>query len=756
MGQDIHQRQARCRILESMDIAFPPGVPVALAGPLARFLPPLEEGAVRRALERFGTAGDLVLDPFGASPRLVVEAALAGRAVLVAANNPISRFVIEHTATPFPLLLLQSALARLASAPKDDTRLEPFLLDLYASVCARCGGRVIVDHFVWEREAELPVLKGYTCEHCNHSAEETASDEDRSRAAAYAGRGLQHARALEQVAPAGDPDRSHAEAALSVYPGRTLYALITLVGKLEQLRLEGPLRHAAEALLLSVFDAANALWGHPEGRARPLQLTASPRFREVNVWRALERATSEWTARPTAVEVRSWPESGLPAPGQVAVFPGPAREMVEALPRDTVQALVTVLPRPNQAYWTLSALWAAWLWGREAAAPIRVALRRRRYDWAWHASALRTALAGVASALPPGTPVLAFMPEAESGFIAAALAGMDGAGFRLSGRAVRALEGQAVFTWRLDPGPIPPPEANLQPRMAEAARRALQQRGEPAPFLTVHAASWCELALDRLLAPFWRMDDGNPILSLADAVAGMLREPRVFVRLGGGTEPEHGLYWLADPAGILVPLAERVERLVLEALRGAPVVEEIEVESKVCVALPGLLTPDRRLIQVCLRSYAEQEPGTRRWRLRAEDEPEARRRDCQEIEELLIGMGERLGFGVEAGERIAWKDSAGTAAYTFRVSELAAVGALLQDTGAPNFIHVLPGGRASLVAEMARRDPRLRDWLAGRGRVLKFRHVRRLAAETTLRPENLAERLVLDPPEHRDPQLPLL
>jgi hypothetical protein len=39
---------------------------------------------------------------------------------------------------------------------------------------------------------------------------------------------------------------------------------------------------------------------------------------------------------------------------------------------------------------------------------------------------------------------------------------------------------------------------------------------------------------------------------------------------------------------------------------------------------------------------------------------------------------------------------------------------------------------------------------------MKYRHVRRLAAETTLTVENLAERLAIDPPEHQDPQLPLL
>jgi hypothetical protein len=69
---------------------------------------------------------------------------------------------------------------------------------------------------------------------------------------------------------------------------------------------------------------------------------------------------------------------------------------------------------------------------------------------------------------------------------------------------------------------------------------------------------------------------------------------------------------------------------------------------------------------------------------------------------------------------------------------------------------VIPGGRAALFEEKARRDPRLAERLRTGLRILKFRHVRRLAGDTTLTQDNLVERLAVDPPEHEDPQLPLL
>src|SRR5512136_1393979 len=100
------------------------------------------------------------------------------------------------------------------------------------------------------------------------------------------------------------------------------------------------------------------------------------------------------------------------------------------------------------------------------------------------------------------------------------------------------------------------------------------------------------------------------------------------------------------------------------------------------------------------------------------------------------------------------RDGFGSDRYVFRVRTDAAFGQALRDAG--EVIHVLPGGRGSLVAEKARRDPRLRAWLQAGLRLVKFRHVRRLAAETTLSLENLDERLALDPIDEADPQLPLL
>ena len=747
-----------------MEIPYLPGKPVLGPGPLARFLPPLEEGTVALAIERFGMQGNLVLDPFGASPRLALEAAQQGCSVLVAVNNPITRYVLRHTLNPFALDELQSALSRLAASAKDGGRLEPFLLDLYQTRCSRCGREVSAEYFVWDREENEPVLKFYSCPHCNHTVEEPTDAEDRRRSLEHGAKGLQHATALEQLAPRGSPDREHAEAAVSVYPGRAIYAIMTLLNKLQQHEL-GERMEAARALLLVTLDQANALWGYPEGRIRPLQLTASPRYRESNVWRALEQAVGQWSGSESRVELVEWEGEASLRPGGVTLFEGPVRELAKALSAARVERILTVIPRPNQAYWTLSALWAAWLWGREAAAPVRAALRRRRYDWAWHADALLTTLRAMRPALSDKVQVLGLVPDAEPGFLSAALAGFDGAGFRLTGRALRPAEGQAILTWEWDggSGELAAP-AQLSQIMKRAARHALAERGEPSSYELPHEAAWSELASRRLLARAQGTESRTPLGAIGEDFDQVLADRSVFEHLGKGAEPETGRYWLSDPADVSLPLADRVEGLALGILREQDRISAMELDRRLCEALPGLLTPDRRLVMAVLRSYAISESAGGIWSLRSEDRGEARQADRAEIQTLLARLGGRLGFEVAGTDPVRWADRAEGQQFGFWVDETARLGTAMRrqleegESGPSSGLEVvvIPGGRAALVAEKSRRDPLLQSWLESAPRVIKFRHVRRLAEDTTLERGNLLERLVLDPPGHEDPQLPLL
>lgn len=737
-----------------MDVSLPVGSAPPYAGPLARFVPPMDYGVIGQILTSFDLPGSHILDPFGVSPRVAIEAAKSDRAVVVISNNPINRFVLEYTLHPISIADLRTALAQIAALPKDGMRMENFILDLYKTNCARCGATVSVDFFIWDKDLGGPTRKVYACDACAHAGEVPATEEDWERALDYSRRGLHHAMAVEQVAPRGDPDRKHAETALAAYPGRAIYAITTLLNKVQQLQLEKDLQAAVDALLLSAFDAGNSLWGYPDGRERPRQLIASQQYREFNLWRAMEEALGVWAMEDPGVQSRVLETEIQLVPGVVHIFHGSYAKLNEILGPGSLDHLLTVPPRPNQAFWTLSALWAAWLWGQSAAAPIKVALRRRRYDWAWHAGAMHTVIQQISPLLKKPSRSVVYLPESEPGFFSALMTSFDAAGYDLQGRALRAHEGHAVTLWehrdpselRLDPGVD-------SKALGAACREVLERRCEPASYAVVHAAGWSYLTGNHHPRAIRDADTRQGMQILGEKLSQVLNDPELFQRFGRGVELETGLYWVQGRPDCGLSLFDRVEQLVLEQLRAGKAIQVEALDRKTCHILQGLETPGKRLVLAALQSYGEpSEEGF--WKLRPEDFEKARAEDAREMQADLASLGEQLGFEVEHQERVNWFEG-GQLEYQFLIRETAILGDIpLQRTD--RLILVMPGGRASLLAEKSRRDPRLRDWLQSSPRVLKYRHVRRLVSESTLRRENLNERLSIDPPEHQDPQLPLL
>ena len=766
----------------SGSIAYMPGRPAVNPGPLARFLPPVPDRIAATWLRGHLPSGAWVLDPFGASPRLAVEAARAGYRVLVAANNPVARFLLEMTARPPAESELRAALADLAAAHKGAERLEPHIRSLYLTECAQCRQEIMAEAYVWDRDASAPSGRIYRCPHCGDAGEHPASKADMARAAQFEAGGLHRARALERVAPLDDPDRPHVEEALSVYLPRAVYALFTLINKLES--FPPPRRALLSALLLSACDQANTLWPHPTARARPRQLTIPPHFREYNVWLALEEAIEQWATGLAALPLSSWPIQP-PGTGGISVFEGRLKDLGGAgnLSEIKIEAVLAALPRPNQAYWTLSALWAGWLWGREAAAPFKSVLRRRRYDWAWHSTALNAALNNLVPLLEPATPFIGLIGEAEPGFLSAAILAAGMAGFDCSGLALRAENGQAQITWQrtadeqileIDPAADASGASftGVVQEIGQSAGRAyLYERAEPCDYLNLHSAALFALSQSPARAGYHQ----SPADTIGQVQAAFLQAFTYrggFIRYGGSEHSlEVGRWWLRDdPAShkreagkkgdkLSAPLADRVEMALVRYLQKNQGCTFEDVDIALCSHFTGLLTPDPRLIQASLDSYGEQQPdGSGRWQLRAQDSPKARRADLATMNRLLNQIGQRLGYEVTGQAPLIWKEPGGEIAYVFFLIASAVFGDIILTTSHPpsQSVIICPGGRASLVAHKLERDARLAQAVGDGWRFVKFRHVHRLAENTRLSRENIDEQLSYDPLTSSEPQIPLL
>ncbi len=727
--------------------AYLPGPAPDDAQPLARFLPPVPPGAAARWLAAHVAPGSWVLDPFGASPALVLEMARRGYRVLVAANNPIIRFLIEMQAAPPAEDALRAALAALAATRTGDERLEPHLLARYHTTCGQCGQSVSADEFLWERDSPAgPVARRYHCPQCGQGGEFPALPSDADQAARAAATPLHRARALERVAALDDPDRQHAEEALQYYTPRTIYALSALINKLDALPTDQ--RNLLAPLLLLTFDRTNTLWPYPEERPRPRQLTVPPRYRERNVFREVEASIAAWARSPEArVPLSAFPDFP-PETGGICIFDGPIRALAAHLPELEIAAVLTALPRPNQAFWTLSTLWAGWLWGREAAEPFKAALRRQRYDWRWHTAALHAALEHLAPQIGASVPILALLPETEPGLLTAALTAGSYAGLSLGGLALRAHDGQAQIHWRTS-GTASPPALAIQ-SMTDAARAFLLARGEPSPFLPLQAA-----VLEKLLAePSTGMPPSDAYTAITDALPQALTYRAGFLRYHAGKELDSGLWWLTDATGAAPPLAGRIETAVGDHLHQRPRQSMQEIDAAICRAFPGPDTPDAVWVAGCVASYGVRDPGGG-WHLRPEDDPVPRKNEQNHVRSLLIQIGERLGFAVEAGVAVSWLAPEG--GHHFYVTTSAQLGEIVfRQTPSPgqSWI-VLPGSRANLALLARQRDPRLEHALRGWG-LIKFRLVRHLAANPLLTRANLDAELRLDEPTYESAQMRML
>jgi hypothetical protein len=745
-------------------LPYLPGVSTEKTIPLGRYLPPIPTGVISAWLRANlpDPAQGLILDPFGAAPHLALEAARAGYRVLVAANNPITRFLLDFTARAPQQKTLRAALAELAAANKGDERIEPHIRALYASECQRCNAAVMVEAFLWERDAPAPYAKRYTCPHCRFDGEAAANTADAERAARFtANRGLHHARALERVAPLNDPNRPHVEEALAVYLPRAVYALVTLINKSLALRLPPDQQAALTALLLNASNAGNTLWAVPSGRERPLQLISPPRWRENNLWLALEDAVQTWASDDTPVALTTWPELPPDGQGGICIFEGRLKHLADELPRLPIAAVAAALPRPNQAFWTLCALWAGWLWGHEAIGPFASVLQRRRYDWAWHTTALSAALGSLAENLPEHTPFFGLLSPVESGFLSAATISAGHSGFDLQALALSDEPTMAQVWWQRgqnaqqNGGKV----EYLHRHGLETSLSFLRDRGEPADHLHLTAAAL--LGMGRQTCFRIQTQEPTPA-DLYAQVQTALREILTyrggFLRYNVGETLETGLWWLRQANESAQPLSDRVEKALVNFAVTHEQFSFAELQTALCQEFTNLLTPGEEYVRRCLASYAEQ-IAPDRWKLRPSEQPAARRDDLAAAQANLVQLADRLGLRALDPSPLRWVDAGGTTRYWFYLKASAMLSGVLLQPESPlaQTILVVPGSRADLIACKLKRDPRLQQAIEQGARFLKFRHLRALLDRPpdALTLATLDEHLAADPLTETTPQMRL-
>ncbi len=760
---------------------FITGKPVDKSGLLSRFLPPIPEGiALKWAKDNLET-GSWILDPFGTSPEFTLELAQSGLRVLIAANNPIARFLLELGANPPGEEEFRSALAELASARVAEERLEIHLQQLYRSICSQCGQPVIAKAFIWDWEADAPYGKIYECSHCGESGEHPVVQSDIDLAHSFSSSPLQRMRVLERITPPGDSERANVEEALSVYLPRAIYALVTLVNRLDSLlvssSLESPdelIRHKCLiALVLSALDGGNNLWSYPSGRLRPKQLSSSPQFIERNIWSVLEEAVATLASDRKEIQLSVYPDVPDDS-GGIILYEGRLRDLVEDLlnpnsgNRIDFQAVATVIPRHNQAFWTLSALWAGWIWGVDGIGSYRSVLHRRRYDWSWHCRALNLAFRSVAELIVSNLPMFGLIAEVESSFLSATIIASEQAGFLLKGIALRVDAKLAQLHWEYSPETQKPYQISVanfdislqKDLIVSQAIEQIKKRSEPIPYLISYTAALLAIAENHFITRDDQVSPADEYSRIDQLIENTISFRNNFIRFGGGEKsPETSNLWHQEIDTPTNPLSDKVEIEVYQLMAENNLDELLEIDQSICDIFPGLLTPDLKLVNSCIESYSVNDTHELgRLKLREQDNPQRRNLELASIRLMICDLGGRLGFSSQGENPITWLDSGGQPSLDFYISSSAAIGNIMYDSKTPpeNSVIVLPGARANLVLYKLRNNKFLNQQYERGWRFLKFRHLRHLLESPSLSRENLDTLMSLDPLTESPAQMRLL
>ena len=719
--------------------------------PLERFLPPLPTGVVVAWLEANTQPGDLIIDPLGANPLLALEAAAHGRGVLFSRNNPILWLMLEVLASAPAAEDFQDAVNKLLLTRQGDQRLDELLASLYTTPCAECGQLIQAEGFVWEQGAGQPALRVYQCPHCGDQGERPVAPHDLDNLRRVGASGLHQARALHRVMQGGDYERESIANALACYLPRAVFVVMTTINRLDGLDLSKTARRLLQAVLICVFDDDSSLWHWPSKSHRFLQLSPPARFLEKNLWLSINSCVSRWRMFEHVIPVSYWPN--LPAGGGgICLYQRKLAENERLFAGRAPRAVVTVFPRPNQAFWTLSALWSGWLWGRKAVAPMRSALSRRAYNWHWFAQAVSSTISRISGRTDSPDRAFGLLPLLAPNLYLGLLAGMRAGGMQLTGAAARLETELAQCEWQAGSTSAQSPELDF----AEAIREFFRQRGEPADFQTILTHCLTQMALNERFPGGARTIDEGLFRNTQHKVAAILDDTR-FARVFKPSVSATSRWWLADERDCRLPLSERVEEQIHQLLLQRGALELLNIEKSICAQFPGSLTPEEELIHICLESYAL--PSTSNpllYKLLPGETTGSRLKDLDEITRMLVSHGQFFGFKVNSEDNlISWLDGNGKLAQCYHLTITAAICQTVlsrSGTGEVRQIIVFPGSRSRLLEYRLRMDPRLAEALESGWQFLKFRYLRWMVTRENLDLKLWTSLLGGDPPAWDPPK----
>ncbi len=717
--------------------------------PLERYLPPYQPGVLSKMLQFKNVHKGWVLDPIGSHPLSAIELAKNGYQVLVAVSNPLLAKLYEVVASAPTKVEIQAAISEFGALRIGDERLEMNIKKMYESDCPICQELCQHVRFIWKKGGTEPNAKELSCTACGFSGESEISQFDRNKLKQLGNIPLYESSALQRVLPGSEDPPALLSEVIQSYLPRSLAVISRLMNKNDSYSTTPKRKMIIESLLILAFDYGTMLWGIPSSRSRPKAVSIPNQFWEFNLWDVIENGEKYLSILQEAIPFSLYPQLP-PEKGGICLFPNRIRRREDLTVLPKMESIVSILPRPNQALWTYSVVWAGWIWGHNAISTLKGVLERKRYDWIWHTFALKKLFEFSAV---KQTPWLATAPELTSNYLLSFVSAPASSGYQLSDFAYNPEAKSAQLYWSF---PITSKED--QPKGNDPLQDYLRAKGEEASYHELLSIKLLQLAHQRNLLNANLVVDSDLYPEISKAFENTLKTPSLIRKVDKDTL-EYGEFWLPTSPETYRPLADQIEIHFLQYLQIDPIVSFSEIESVINHKQAGILPAPRELLQNLLNSYCDPIPGVAQtWQLRNQETSMIRRADIRIMQRLLGEMGKRIGMTVDSTPTITWHSTHHFRKYQFFVSGSCIFSRFLNETILHNgceTVIVYPGSRADLLNYKIKRSLVLANQLA-KIHFVKFRHVRNLHENPGLNLQTWEKMIDSDPAIWQDFGQPVL
>jgi hypothetical protein len=685
---------------------------------LERFLPPYYVGGVNPWLNSLCNPGDSIFDPFGSHPLLALDAAQEGYTVFVNSHNPILQLALEVFASAPTQKDFNRALAAFSTIKRGDEFLEQHLMSLFNTKCPLCGEIVPATAFIWIKDAPLPARKIINCPKCHQSGEFDIDAYDIHVLEKIGSAKLHQSRALSSVSDPQNPLLPEIESMLEIFPLRSLYTILNMTNRIKGNFQDEKNQLLLLALLLNFCDTCNALWDPENKRFRPKQLIVPSVYKEMNPWLLIPTWIESWSRYKTPIPVTTWPAISTQPGGSICLLPFRLKESVTLMKTRPIKAVIGIIPRPSNAFWSLSAFWSGWLFGLAAVKNMAFAFNRKRYDWNWQADALSASFEWINQSMEEQTPILLNTPELTPGFVSSLFAASHNAEWSAQAMAMNADQQNLYSVWRRRNTHYPQISVfESQSELKKSLLEVLKEINEPLEYLSLHTL-FCSHFIRHMIP-----DDERSFQRIKNGINQVFKSSPLFYRTrGNNKEKESGFWWIKSNMDFnhRLTYSERLEAFTYHQIQQQGWLNENTFIQQAASQFPGLNSPSLELLKDCLQAYAIYEANGI-WKLAEMDHPQQRNQVISEIQEDLTRLGENFQFNVATeNKKIIWKKDA--LQVTFNLLNCGICSPFFPKASEPEkyqTVIIFPGSKSKLIHHRLEIDPRYHMPCS----LVKFRHI---------------------------------